>query len=269
MKITSLAIATVLFFASRAWAGPYAPAAGQLGSTAIANSSSSIVEWANGFQNLVRGPLDIANPGLGNASFGTGNEALGLADGNASHIVSLGDGGQITLSFAQPITNGPGIDLAVFENSFADTFLELAFVEVSSNGTDFARFPAVSLTQTATQVGSFGSLDPTNLDNLAGKYRAGFGTPFDLSQVVGLSANVDVDHIQFVRIVDVIGTINSALGSHDSLGNLVNDPYNTPFASGGFDLDGVAVLHAIPEPASAVLLAIGAALALCATRRRK
>ncbi len=34
----------------------------------------------------------------------------------------------------------------MFENGFADAFLELAFVEVSSNGIDFARFPAVSLT---------------------------------------------------------------------------------------------------------------------------
>jgi hypothetical protein len=203
--------------------------------------------------------LDIANPGGGSASFGSGSEALGPADGNASHVVSLGDGGQITLTFDHAITNGPGADLAVFENSFSDTFLELAFVEVSTNGSDFVRFPAVSLTSTTTQVSSFGSLDPANLDNLAGKYRAGYGTPFDLSQVDGLSAAVNVNDIRYVRVLDVVGSINPSFGTHDSLGNLVNDPYPTAFASGGFDLDGVGVIHMVPEPAGGTLLIFGAA----------
>jgi hypothetical protein len=241
-------------------AGPYAPAAGQPGSTAIANGSQLIVDWATGFNGLVRGPMDIANPGGGLASFGTGSEALGFADANATHVVSLGDGGQITLTFAHPITDGPGFDFAVFENGFADAFLELGFVEVSSNGSDFIRFPAVSLTQTATQLGSFGALDPTSLDNLAGKYRAGFGTPFDLTQVAGLSPLVDVDQINYVRILDVVGSINPLLGQQDSLGNLVNDPYPTAFASGGFDLDGVAVMNRVPEPGSIALMATGLAI---------
>ncbi len=254
---------------SVAWAGPYAAAAGQVGSTAIPNTSGLFVEWASGFQNLVRGPQDIANPGGALASFGTGGEALGPADGNSSHVVSLGDGGQITLSFAHPITNGPGFDFAVFENGFADAFLELALVEVSSNGSDFIRFPAVSLTQTATQVASFGALDPTNLDNLAGKYRGGFGTPFDLAQIAGLSPNVDADHIALVRLLDVVGSIDPALGTFDSLGNLVNEPYPTAFASGGFDLDGVGVINRVSEPAGAPLLALGIALVVGFNHRRR
>jgi len=250
-------IAGLLIGAPVAWSGPFAPAAGQPGSTAVANTSPDIVGWASGFQDLIRGPQNISNPGGALASQGTGDEALGFADGNASHVVSLGDGGQITLTFPQPLTDGPGFDFAVYENSFADTFLELAFVEVSSNGSDFVRFAATSLTPTSTQVGSFGALDPTNLDNLAGKYRGGFGTPFDLSQ---LAANplLDVHDVRYVRIVDVIGSINPLLGLHDSLGNLVNDPYPTAFASGGFDLDGVAALHMVPEPGSVMLLALGA-----------
>ena len=134
----------------KALAGPFAPAAGQSGSTAIINTSPQFVEWASGVQTFARGPLDIANPGGGLASFGAAAEALGFAEGNSSHITSLGDGGQITLTFDQPIADGPGFDLAVFENSFSDTFLELAFVEVSTNGSDFVRFPAVSLTQSTT-----------------------------------------------------------------------------------------------------------------------
>ncbi len=262
MRVTTLLIAVGLFLISESYAGAgrYAPPAGQAGSTALANTSPTIVEWASGFQDLIRGPMNIASPSLGLASFGTGSDALGFADGVSTHVVSLGDGGRITLTFTQPIVDGSGFDFAVFENGFGDSFLELAFVEVSSNGTDFVRFPAVSLTQTTTQVGGFGTLDATNLDNLAGKYRGGFGTPFDLSQVAGLSPNVDVSHIQFVRVIDVVGTIDPTLGSRDSLNNLSNDPYPTAFASGGFDLDGVGVLNMVPEPSSATLLAFGAAL---------
>ena len=268
MRMLLLLTFTISLAASNLVAGPFAPAAGQPGSTAISNSSQLIVEWASGFDDLIRGPLDIANPGGGLASFGTGNDALGFADGNATHVVSLGDGGRITLTFAHPITNGPGFDFAVFENGFADAFLELAFVEVSSNGIDYVRLPAVSLTQTDTQLASFGALDPTNLDNLAGKYRGGFGTPFDLAQVAGLSPLVDTDHINFVRIVDVVGSINPLLGQQDSLGNLVNDPYPTAFASGGFDLDGVAVMNRIPEPGSLALLALGLPIVAWQWRKR-
>ncbi|HEX3725390.1 MAG TPA: PEP-CTERM sorting domain-containing protein [Pirellulales bacterium] len=260
---------TLTLLATTVSAGPYAPAAGQPGSTAIANSSSAFVEWAGGYENLVRGPIDIANPAEGVASAGDPSFALGPADGNSGHIVSLGDGGQITLTFAAPITNGAGADFAVFENGFSDTFLELAFVEVSSDGSDFVRFPAVSLTPTTSQVAPFGALDPTNLDNLAGKYRAGFGTPFDLSQVAGLSPLVDVSDIRFVRIVDVVGSIDPAYGTQDSLGNLVNDPYPTAFASGGFDLNGVGAIHMVPEPGTATLALGLAVLALLFFRRRR
>jgi hypothetical protein len=273
MRTSAIALVVMVCCTPQACAGPFSPLAGQPGSTAIANTSPSFVEWANGFQNLVRGPLDIANPGAGLASFGDPANAQGPADGNAAHVVSLGDGGQITLSFAHPITDGPGPDLAVFENGFVTSlplaYLELAFVEVSSNGTDFVRFPSESLTQTTTQIGSFGTLNMTNIDGLAGKFQAGFGTPFDLSQVAGLSPNVDVSDIRYVRIVDVVGSINPAFGTRDSLGNLINDPYPTAFASGGFDLNGVGVLNMVPEPAGLTLLAIGAALAGWMRRGRR
>jgi len=59
-----------------------------------------------------------------------------------------------------------GFDFAVFENSFNDSFLELAFVEVSSDGINFVRFPATSNTQTDVQITGFGTIDPTYINNL-------------------------------------------------------------------------------------------------------
>ncbi|MEZ4549679.1 MAG: hypothetical protein R2874_04140 [Desulfobacterales bacterium] len=61
----------------------------------------------------------------------------GPAVGSSFDVV-LGRGGSIILTFDPPVENGEGWDFAVFENSFNDFNLELAFVEVSSNGTDFS-----------------------------------------------------------------------------------------------------------------------------------
>jgi hypothetical protein len=249
-------------------AGPFAPGAGQPGSTAIAGSDPSIVAWATSVEELARGPLDIANPAGGVASFGVAANALGPS---GSTLVSLGDGGRITLGFAAPISNGPGADFAVFENGFASgslAFLEIGFVEVSSNGMDFFRFDAVSLTPTGTQVNSFGLIDPTNLNNFAGKYIAGFGTPFDLQELAGRSPLLDVNNVKFVRVVDAIGTINQTFAAIDSLGNAVNDPYPTAFASGGFDFDAIGVIHQVPEPAAWLLAFLGSA-GFAPARRRK
>ncbi|MEM6749046.1 MAG: dockerin type I domain-containing protein [Planctomycetota bacterium] len=168
----------------------------------------------------------------------TPNLALGPAVGTSFDIVTLGDNGTITLGFDTPITNGPGFDFAVFENAFDDDFLELAFVEVSSDGQNFVRFANDSLTPDA--VGGFDPIgvDATNLDGLAGKYRQGFGTPFDLDGVDGVNPLVDVAAITHVRVVDILGDGSVA----DTSGDPIYDPFPT-FGSPGFDLDAVAVLH--------------------------
>ncbi len=219
----------------------FAPAAGQPGSTAISKDSSIIVSWATN-ATLTRGYLNIANPGLGFASFGQASDALGPADGTSTNVVSLGDSGVIVLTFNRPIENGSGPDFAVFENGFADNFLELAFVEVSSDGVKYVRFPAISETPTAVQVGTFDYSDCRYLHNLAGKYRAGFGTPFDLEDLVD-SLGIDLMNITHVKLIDVVGTINPQYGSFDSQGTIINDLYPTDFPSGGFDLDAVAVIN--------------------------
>jgi hypothetical protein len=203
----SLLLLILAVSGSVASAGPYAPPAGEPNSTAIYMDDPNVVAWATGI-TVQRGYVNISEPSKGYTSYGEPENALGKAEGNTEHtVVSLGDGGVATLTFEYPITNGPGYDFAVFENSFSDTFLELAFVEVSSDGNNFFRFNSVSLTPTNTQVGSFGGLDTTNLHNLAGKYCAGYGTPFDLQELKDVNSLLDVNSITHVRLIDVVGYV--------------------------------------------------------------
>lgn len=219
--------------------GPFAPAAGEPGTTAMFKDSSAFIGWAT--QCIVeRGPQDIQQAGAGNASHGIDSNGTGMAQANG--IVSLGDGGTATLQFDGVVFNGPGPDFAVFENSFSDFFLELAFVEVSSDGVNFFRFPCSSLTDTTVEVDGFGSVDPTELYNFAGKYRGGYGAPFDLDELAG-TAGLDVDAVTHIRLIDVVGTLDDQYATYDSDGRKINDPFPTPFASGGFDLDAIGVIH--------------------------
>lgn len=249
---------------TQALAGPFAPAAGKTGTTAIAKDDANILGWASSYESYLPGAdLDDAwkNP----------EQALGKAEGTASNIVSLGNGGSIVLTFDAPIGNGAGADFAVFENAFGDTFLELAFVEVSSDGVNFFRFQTISYTPKT--VSAFGSVDPTNIEGFAGKYRAGFGTPFDLDLLKG-KVGLDVDSVTHIRLVDVVGDgrelddFPTAFGSRHP----IFDPYKTT-GSAGFDLDAIAVLHfapelAIPEPSTHALLLTGL-LAVLASRRNR
>jgi hypothetical protein len=219
----------------------FAPAPGNIGSTAIYKDSSIFVSWANGIE-LQRGYLDISNKSLGFASFGEAENALFQSEGNSVDVVSLGDSGIAILSFENPITNGEGYDFAVFENGFADNYVEYAFVEVSSDGVNFVRFPNYSETPSEIQMGNFEFSDCRYVHNLAGKYRQGYGTPFDLEDLKD-SFNLDINSITHVKIIDVIGTINSDFGTFDSENRIINDPWPSPFESGGFDLDAIGVIH--------------------------
>lgn len=227
------------------WA-QFAPAQDQPGTTAMHADSSAFVAWATGC-TVERGPMRIDRPESGLASYGADSLALGMPGGTYD-IVSLGDGGNAVLTFASPIYNGPGPDFAVFENGFAnavnpDTWaLELAFVEVSSDGENFFRFPAVTYVQTDEQLGNAGSIVPAQLHNFASKYGAFYGTPFDLDEVED-NELLNKNRITHVRIVDVVGNIDPEFASKDSEGHIVNDPWPTPFASSGFDLDAVGVIN--------------------------
>ncbi len=166
--------------------------------------------------------------------------ALGVAEGTSAGVHSLGRGGSLTLTFPSLISDGAGPDLAVFENAFRDDFLELAFVEVSSDGEVFARFDTLALDP--TPIDAFGSLDASRVLGVAGRYPQGLGTPFDLAMLrfhpEVLAGRVDLLRISHVRVVDVVGD-GSAL---DSFGRPIYDPYPT-VGSAGFDLDAIGVLE--------------------------
>ena len=229
------------------WA-QFAPASCFPGTTAMHADSSAFVAWATGC-TVERGPMRINKPNLGLASYGEEALVVGVPGGTYD-VVSLGDGGSATVTFASPIFNGEGPDFAVFENGLhPDTdstmtmyFLEIAFVEVSSDGENFFRFPAVTHVQTETQLGGFAYMNPEQIHNFAGKYEAFYGTPFDLDEVED-NPLLDKNKVTHVRIIDVVGNINPEYATYDSEGHPVNDPWPTGFESCGFDLDAIGVIH--------------------------
>ena len=210
-------------------AGPYPGVAGTTGSDAIHKDDPRLLAWATGRSEVLYGK-DV------DAVWRTPAKAYGKATGGIYDIVCLGNGGRITLYFPHPVRDGEGHDFAVFENSFSTGFLELAFVEVSSDGTNFTRFPSASLTQNPVGASDL-TMDPTNLNGLAGKYHAAYGTPFDLAGLP-VSPVLDKQNVRFIRIVDIIGNGNTK----DSGNRPIYDPTPT-IGSGGFDLEAVGVIH--------------------------
>lgn len=205
-----------------AMAGPYAPAAGQAGSTAIHRTDPRFLAWASRLVSYQVGTDCLPQ-------WQDTSRALGPANDDPSHITCLGAGGTITLAFPGFIKDGPGADFAVFENSFLDGYIEHAWVEVSRDGVNFVRFPNHSLTP--APVGAFALMDPTDVQGLGCKYRQPYGEPYDL-------ADVGLDSVSYVRLVDVIGDGTAK----DSANRTIYDPFPGE-QSAGFDLDAIGVLH--------------------------
>ena len=243
-KLNFLCWLVLFFLSSELVFGQYPPPPGHTGSTAMSKDSSVFYGWATGC-SVDRGFVNISDTNFmynnsNKTSYGNVYMATGVPDGL---VISLGDGGTATLTFDTLISDRPGWDFAVFENSFSDSFIELAFVEVSSDGVNFVRFPSVSLTQSQQQVGTFDTLDTRKINNLAGKYRQLYGTPFDLADLKNDSLLVDIHHITHIRIIDAVGCLLDAYAKFDSQNHKINDPWPTPFDTGGFDLDAVGLVH--------------------------
>ena len=175
---------------------------------------------------------------------------------------SLGKNGDITFGFDVTITNGPGKDFIVFENPFfinsqpGKIFAELMYVEVSTDGINFAKFPSISNTPGP------GSIYPNNVTNLAGVWpvyanvgedgndmepdpfnsnEAG-GDAFDLDDLVNhplvQSGDIDLQNINYIKLIDILGD-----GSNlDSRGSPIYDPTDM---DNGAEVDAISVINYI------------------------
>ena len=246
---------------------------------AISANDSRFIEWASCID-----PSRTRFAPDGSSTINQDGGFNSLGELTTAEIAADDSPGYLTVTFPTGISNGDGHDFAVFENGFRHgtnedgmlgLFAEFAYVDVSTNGSDFARFPAVSQNLAPiTGSGAFAGFDVTNVHNLAGKHAAGFGTPFDLSDVlsdplVG-SGQLDLANIQYVRLVDIPGSGDFL----DSQGNPIIDSWPT-MGSGGFDFRlgkglGIGVLNValLPEPSGFGLAAIGLTF-LCGHRSRE
>jgi hypothetical protein len=132
-------------------------------------------------------------------------------------VLTLGIRGDVTLGFDVDITNGPQADFTVDENVFLvgsnSIFAEYGFIEVSTNGVDFARFPNLGLPSSTVFRSApglaggnpclanvfFNSIDP--FDPVVSG-----GDSFDLAELSAdstvTSGMVDLNLIRFVRLVN-------------------------------------------------------------------
>ena len=280
-----IAVDTIMYYPASSLSGPYT----EVGISGYINPGNDWKHAEPQEPNAILNPIfrgwatEVVSyePALGlDEQWSDPSKALGPATGDRLDIVSLGDlnrqqiddglpPGEITLYFDEPIRQGKGYDFVVFENGFisnlsletgsvaGEMFAELGYVEVSSNGVDFARFPVVSLTPEPT--GPYGTIEISNIYNLAGKHPNVTGTPFDLREIIHdpivVSGLVDVNDIRYVRIVDIPGssdfydeaTLNVDPGTWpdwDFYGSdhPIYDAWPT-HGSGGLDLEAIGVLR--------------------------
>ena len=219
---------------------------GCLGSLLAAHAAAQNVFATRVVQSDTRG-------GAGGGIFAPTN-ALGAPAGSLS-VHSLGIGGSLTLGFDVVIVDGPGADFLVSENpfhtTFSESFAEVAFVEVSSDGANFARMPS-RYYGPQVDPGAFGTLTVGSYDNLTGQtpnlsavdpaadpqdvVEAG-GDAFDLADLRQhpqvLAGLVDLRNVSQVRLVDARSGIDT-----DSSGALVRDA-----GAGSADIDAVTVIQ--------------------------
>lgn len=195
-------------------------------------------------------PLDCAvavtafAPGL--AGDGVAEEALGLPQGAGAlqgsfDTATLGIGGELVLELGNLAVDGPGTDLLVCENPFlvgltGTSFAETCFVEVSSDGVHFARFPV----RYSGPPGPFAPFAGVGLGwyaGLAGVHPvhastasgidaldvvAAGGDAFDLAELAGhalvQSGDLDLGGVRWVRLTDI-----DSGNAYDDLGATIWD----------------------------------------------
>ena len=207
-SITSLALALLL------WPSPPA------GADPCADAVTSYTAGTNGgFQQDLLPDIVLGAP------YGAGSTSQSL------DVVSLGDGGSITIAFTDnQIVDGPGADFTIFENVFipANTttpFTEAGVVAASADGVTYFTFPhGPGLTGVAGITPVFANADTNTIDPRDPAVSG--GDSFDLA-AVGLAS------ARFLRITDPGAAI-------DDYGN--HFPTPGPGKS-GFDLDAAIAIH--------------------------
>ncbi len=270
----------------------------------IQSNDARIVGWATGWLNYIQPDPNSGGYCHNNSgqSDSISNAVLGAPtdftmNGTTKHLLALGHGSSITVTFGGPIPSGPGWNFAVFNNAFLAMssalasrgggtnyvyynsgtnlvpvargynfiWTKLAFVDVSSDDTNWARFPTTYLNTDvlfqATVPDSpdhWLSQDATMIDGLAGRTALQYGTPFSLSVLTNnpnvRSGAVNLSNIRYIRLTDVVGDGSTT----DQYGNPIYSPYydgtQVPTlvaapdsATDGFCLRGVATL-VVPSP---------------------
>lgn len=248
-----------------------ARASGVFADTVVSYTEGTGAGTFNNPNDALGEPTRITDPG---GTFGGPVTPFASAFGSGE-LVTIGEGGQLTVSFSSPVVDDPlnpfGIDLLVFGNAFlfdADfpngivqgpLFSEGGIIEVSANGTDFftitgidadGSFPTLGfndptaanpsdLTDFTRPVDPSFTFNPGDTLNtiIAGYNGSGGGAGIDLA-TVGLS------EISFVRISNPIGS------------------GVTP------EIDGFADVTAVPEPSCLALVGV-AGVSLVLRRRRR
>ena len=235
----------IMSIAANAMAGPYA-------SSGYTTSDAAFVGWASSV---------IDYSGYSSSSV----ENI-LGEKNGTVAVGSSSGGYVTLGFDTAITDGNGDDFAIWENGFVINgtgglvYAELGYVSVSTDGENWATFSSVSLTEASSNP----YVDPSDVYNLAGNFKASEGTGFDLSDLADNDAVignlVDLSTINYIMITDVVSGTDT-----DSLGNVIYDGMSY---GGGADWDAVGVINAVPVPGAVILFCTGL-LGMLGIRRRK
>ncbi len=179
-------------------------------------------------------------PGPG-AVFGAPEDILGepLAEGplsGSADVYTLGIGGSVDLQMDTPMYDGPGVDLIVYENSFflagtTHAFVEAMHVEVSTDGSTWARFPS-AFHGNSGPYSPFAACPVEWYEGLAGVMPSsggpvvgadplnvvlGGGDAFDFAWLANepnvLSGDVDLQVVKFVRLIDIVSSDFASDGS--------------------------------------------------------
>lgn len=279
MRITTLAIASLGIALS--WHADSATAADPWADEVIGYVQGTGVgnDWVTG------GPINNPQTALGEptrfasdpANYGGPTTPFSAAYRD-DEVVTLGAGGSLTLKFAEPVVDHPlnpfGVDLLVFGNAFYElnfaTNLATGLVdqdggliEVSANGIDY-------FTVTGMADGPFptvGYLDVTEpLPTVAGAVLSDFTKPVNpaaLGNVAGMNTT------QIIAAYDGSGGGLGVDISSTGLASISYVRFSNPAGSLKLpEIDAVADVRAVPEPATMALLAL-AATGIVGMRRRQ